>query len=118
MAIALANPVYDTVFKFLLEDLVIARELISEIIHQEIISIEVRPQESTVTVDRKETGISEKNAFQKESREHTPFLTVYRLDFLAEIKTSEGTKKVLIELQKAKLSTDIMRFRKYLGEQY
>ncbi|HMV80814.1 MAG TPA: hypothetical protein PK453_00700 [Leptospiraceae bacterium] len=116
MAIALANPIYDTVFKFLLEDLDIARELISEIIHQEILSIEVRPQESTVTVDKKtEIGL---NGPKGELREHTPFLTVYRLDFLAEIRTGKGTKKVLIELQKAKLSTDIMRFRKYLGEQY
>ena len=118
MAIALANPIYDTVFKFLLEDMDIARELISEIIHQEILSIEVKPQESTVTVDKKQSDVAEKNEVQEEHREHTSFLTVYRLDFVAEIKTSEGVKKVLIELQKAKLSTDIMRFRKYLGEQY
>ncbi len=45
-------------------------------------------------------------------------LTVYRLDFSAKIKTTEGTKTVLIEIQKAKLATDIIRFRKYLGEQY
>jgi len=40
------------------------------------------------------------------------------LDFSARIKTADGYKKVLIEIQKAKLATDIMRFRKYLGEQY
>ncbi|HMZ57583.1 MAG TPA: hypothetical protein PL048_02335 [Leptospiraceae bacterium] len=107
MAIALANPIYDTVFKFLLEDLDIARELISEIIHQEILSIELKPQENIVTLDRK-----------TDPKPDSHFFTVYRLDFLAEIRTEEGTAKVLIELQKAKLSTDIMRFRKYLGEQY
>jgi hypothetical protein len=45
-------------------------------------------------------------------------LTVYRLDFNARIKTAEGSKQVLIELQKAKFATDIMRFRNYLAGQY
>jgi hypothetical protein len=45
-------------------------------------------------------------------------LTVYRLDFSAKIKTAEGHKNVIIELQKAKFPADIMRFRKYLGEQF
>jgi hypothetical protein len=45
-------------------------------------------------------------------------LTVYRLDFNARIKTAEGSKDVLIELQKAKFATDIMRFRNYLAGQY
>lgn len=114
MAIALANPIYDTVFKFLLEDLDIARELISEIIHQEIISIQIKPQENTVSLEKKD---SHKN-LRTESADHTSFFTVYRLDFVAEIRTEEGNKKILIELQKAKLATDIMRFRRYLGEQY
>jgi hypothetical protein len=45
-------------------------------------------------------------------------LTVYRMDFSAKIETPQGYKTVLIELQKAKYPTDVMRFRKYLGEQY
>jgi hypothetical protein len=99
MGIVIANPIYDTIFKFLLEDLSIAKELIATIIDEDILTIEVKPQENT-------TSLNERS------------LTVYRLDFLAEIKTSSGQKKVLIELQKAKLVTDIMRFRRYLGEQY
>ncbi len=45
-------------------------------------------------------------------------MTVYRLDFSASIKTADGPKQVLIEIQKAKFATDIMRFRGYLGSQY
>jgi len=45
-------------------------------------------------------------------------LTVYRLDFSAKIKTPDGYKSVIIELQKAKFPTDIMRFRKHLGKQF
>ena len=44
---------------------------------------------------------------------------ILRLDFKATIKTKDGKrKKVLIELQKGKNSADIMRFRKYLGDNY
>jgi len=41
------------------------------------------------------------------------------LDFSAKIRLPDQSyKQVLIEIQKAKYSTDIMRFRRYLGEQY
>ena len=96
----IANPVYDAVFKYLMEDNIIARLIVSTIIGQEIVELELRPQEKTVLL--------EKYSIQ-----------VYRLDFSARIKTSDGEyKNILIEIQKAKLAEDIMRFRKYLGEQY
>jgi hypothetical protein len=44
--------------------------------------------------------------------------TVCRLDFSAHIAVPGGQKTVHIEMQKAKLSSDIMRFRRYLGAQY
>lgn len=96
----IANPIYDSVFKYLLEDVDIARELISTIIGEEIISIEVKPQETVAEID-------------------SHALTVFRLDFKAIILTKENTqKKVLIELQKAKKLFDIMRFRRYLAGNY
>jgi len=95
----IANPIYDVVFKYLMEDNSIAKLLISSIIEQEVLSLEFNPQESTL-----------------ELPEHS--ITVYRLDFTANIKTPDGSKAVLIEIQKSQLPSDIMRFRKYLGEQY
>jgi hypothetical protein len=96
----IANPIYDTVFKFLMEDLSIAKTIISVIIGEDIVDLSVKPQE--------ETTFSEKY-----------FLTVFRLDFKAIIKTVDGTeKKVLIELQKSKNSFDLQRFRHYLGKNY
>ena len=95
----IANPIYDVAFKYLMEDNDIARLIISTIIKQNVISLELKPQESTI-----ELKIGS--------------LTVYRLDFAAKIETPDGLKTVLIEIQKAKLATDVMRFRKYLGEQY
>ena len=97
----IANPIYDVVFKYLLDDNKIARIIISAIINEEIESLEYKPLEHRVQID-KGAGF-----------------TVYHIDFAATIKTKEGEhKQVIIEIQKAKFSSDIMRFRKYLGFQY
>jgi len=48
-------------------------------------------------------------------------ITIYRLDFKARIKIKgkkEEYKTVLIELQKAKNRDDLLRFRRYLGDNY
>ncbi len=95
----IANPMYDTVFKFLMEDSDSAILLLSAIIGEEIESLEFLPRENTVYLEQRSW-------------------TVYCLDFSAKIKTGAGCKQVLIEIQKAKFSTDIMRFRRYYGEQH
>ncbi len=96
----IANPIYDAVFKYLMDDIDIARELLSTILGEEIIDLVVKPQETS----------SENLAYT---------LKILRLDFKAVIKTATGeNKKVLIELQKAKHLFDVMRFRRYLGENY
>ena len=44
---------------------------------------------------------------------------MFRIDFSARIALPNGGEKlVIIEIQKAKFASDIMRFRKYLGRQY
>ncbi len=96
----IANPIYDVVFKYLLEDIEIARELLSAILGEEIVSLELKPQETAIEA----AGSS---------------VNILRFDFKAVIKTEVGAfKKVLIELQKAKQAFDVMRFRRYLGENY
>ena len=102
----IANPIYDVVFKYLMEDAKIAKLLISSIIGEEVQKLDFRPQEYTTNIDNDSVSPKIKN------------LTVYRLDFAAKIKTADGLKQVLIEIQKAKFATDIMRFRGYLGGQY
>ena len=102
MKVAIANPIYDVVFKYLMEDNEVAKLLISSIIDEDIIHLEVKPQE--YTVEKVPVGSNS--------------ITVYRLDFAAQIKTSDGHKLVLIEMQKATFPSDIVRFRRYLGKQY
>jgi len=96
----IANPIYDVVFKRLMEDKRIAKFFIGTLLEQNIETVEVKPQEFTYT-------------------DELAGLAVFRLDFIATIKTESGElKKVLIEVQKAKNQIDLMRFRNYLGEQY
>ena len=96
----IANPIYDVVFKYLLEDLDIARELLSTILGEEILSLDLKPQE---TATENSSGS----------------VSILRFDFKAIIKTKTGElKKALIELQKAKQAFDVMRFRRYLGDNY
>jgi len=103
----IANPIYDVVFKYMMEDNTVAKLLISSIIGEEVVNLDPNPQEHTREKDKKEN----KEGFEN--------LTYYRLDFSAKIKMSDGEYKVvIIEMQKADLPTDIMRFRRYLGEQY
>ncbi len=99
----IANPIYDTVFKYLMEDTDIAKGVLSVILNSEITDLTLRPQERT-----SESAIDDRLP-----------VNIYRLDFIAVIKESSGAyKKALIELQKTKRSTNIQRFRKYLGENY
>ena len=99
MPTQIANPIYDAVFKYLLEDNDVAKLVISTIIGEDITELDLLPQEGTVELKDRS-------------------LTVYKLDFSAKIKTKDGIKQVIIEIQKAKYSADIMRFRRYLGQQY
>ena len=98
--IRIANPLYDVVFKYLMEDKEAACLLLSEILGLTVVELEFLPQEYTVEIQR-----------------HS--ITVYRMDFSAKIKISKGNvRHVILEIQKAKFLTDILRFREYLGRQY
>ncbi len=105
----IANPIYDVVFKRLMENKSSAKYFIETLLEETIEELEVKPQEFTKAILTKE----------QELEEFTRMLTVYRLDYIATVRTSTGDiKKVLIEVQKAHHSVDLMRFRNYLAEQY
>ncbi len=101
----IANPIYDVVFKYLMEDSKVAKLLIGSIIGAEVLELEFRPKSFTTSLHLAPLSIK-------------PTFTIYHLDFSAKIKTPEEEKLVIIEVQKAKLATDILRFRQYLGKQY
>ena len=95
----IANPIYDSVFKYLLEDERIAKTLLGALIKSEIIDIQMRPNEyANTTKDN---------------------IAMFRIDFNATVRNADGSKKlILIELQKTWVETETLRFRQYLGAQY
>ena len=108
----IANPIYDSAFKYLLQDETAARLLIGAILGEEVVSLRPHPTEYSVPID------AEREA-DAAARPPPANLTVYRIDFAAVVETEAGERRqVLIEIQKAEYPEDIMRFRRYLGEHY
>ncbi|GMO64245.1 MAG: hypothetical protein Ta2A_11750 [Treponemataceae bacterium] len=104
----IANPIYDVVFKYLMEDSRIAQTFISTIIGEEVLEMHTVSQELT----HEQVTIPESDGIPSAT------IALCRLDFAARIQTPAGEKKVAIELQKAKEVTDLMRFRRYIGLHY
>ena len=114
----IANPIYDVVFKRLMENDRVAKFFIGTLLEQTIESIEIKPQEYTFVKDL-DMDNPEIQKFVKEKIRDQLSINMYRLDFIATIKTENGEfKKVLIEIQKARNKVDLMRFRNYLAENY
>ncbi len=115
--VIIANPIYDVVFKYLMANLDIAKGVISAIIEEEIEMLDFKSQEHVHTF--KKTDLKKISDEEEEKDIDVKELIYYHLDFIAKIKMKAGgCKNVLIELQKSNLPPDIMRFRRYLGEQY
>ncbi len=95
----IANPIYDSVFKFLMEDERVAKTILSALLKKDIVKVEVRPHEYSNS--------------QRDS------LSMFRIDFAATVREEDGNKRmILIEVQKTWLETETLRFRQYLGVQY
>jgi hypothetical protein len=114
----IANPIYDVVFKRLMENEKVAKFFVGTLLDENIEKIEVKPQEFTYIKDIDQDDILVQKYIKEKIRERLS-INVLRLDFIATIKTETGEyRKVLIEIQKAKNQVDLMRFRNYLAEQY
>ena len=114
----IANPIYDTVFKRLMENKRIAHFFVETIIGEKVEDIAIVPQEYTYHAKvKKKKG---KNKAENENiKEEWEVLSLIRFDFIATIRNANGEyQKVLIEIQKSNKPTNLIRFRTYLGEQY
>jgi len=101
-----ANPIYDVVFKYLLDDEKVARIMLSALLGKEVLELQFRANEVRPR-PRKEDRLPV-----------GPEILVLRLDFTATVRLEDGSRKlVLIEIQKAHNAADVMRFRRYLGSQ-
>ena len=99
MMVYVANPLYDTVFKYLMEDERIARTMISALLQKQVVDVKMRRHE-----------------YPNIMRER---ISMFRVDFAATIREDDGKEHlILIELQKTWLETETLRFRQYLALQY
>ncbi|MCR5567900.1 MAG: hypothetical protein K6G31_01345 [Paludibacteraceae bacterium] len=101
MTTIIANPIYDSVFKYLMEDQKAAKIILSALLQKPVVDLKMK--ECT--------------------QAHVEGISVFRIDFAAAIvdMDEDGNEKkelVTIELQKAWIPGEIFRFRKYLGNQY
>lgn len=97
--ITVVNPIYDCVFKFLMEDERVAKTLLTALLKKEVVSVDIRRHEHTNTTRHD--------------------ISMFRIDFAARVKDGENKEKLmLIELQKTWVETETLRFRQYLALQY
>ncbi len=96
----LINPIYDTAFKYLMDDNKAAKVLLSALLKKDVVALTLRRNELA-------------------SLDNENNIRMTRLDFSAKILNTDGTEELVsIEIQKAQVATEIMRFRNYLGQQY
>jgi len=103
----LLNPLFDSVFKYIMEDIEVAKTLISAIIKKEIKELYPAPQEAT--------GTKLKIKYAQ--------LEIYRQDYVAIVKSksedgNEKYEKIVIEVQKSPFIPELGRFRNYLADKY
>ena len=105
----IANPMYDAAFKYLMDDQAAARLLVGAVLAEDVVSLQALPQERAGRPSPAVAG-------EPPSGE---MLTVRRVDFAATVRTAAGERlRVLVEVQKARFTDEVMRFREYLGRHY
>ncbi len=100
MIIYVANPLYDAVFKYLMEDERIAKTILTALLKKKVTDVKIRRNEYA-------------NVTRRES------ISMFRIDFAATVLDEEDKPHLmLIELQKTWLPSETLRFRRYLALQY
>jgi len=95
------NPIYDVVFRYIMEDPDSATIILETLLGVSITDLRFEPQQFTKRVETTIKG---------------EYLTLCHVDFSATIELPNNEKEVvIIEVQKASLQTDIVRFRRYLS---
>ncbi len=106
------NPIYDVVFRYLMEDPDSAMIVISTLINEKIKKLHLEPSTH-----------SEKNDNQTELEIQDPKtkddIKLFHLDFTATIELPDGSEElIMIELQKASEPDDIFRFKRYISKNF
>ena len=106
------NPIYDVVFRYLMEDTDSAMIVLSTLINERIKKLYLEPLTH-----------SEKKEIQTEIEIQDPKtkddIKLFHLDFTALIELPDGSEElIMIELQKASEPDDIFRFKRYISKNF
>ena len=98
------NPIYDVVFKYLMEDNKSAKIILSTLINEKIKKLTFEPISHTEKI--------------KDTRTNKD-IKLFHLDFTALIEKSNGEEElIMIEIQKANRASDIFRFKRYISTNF
>ncbi len=110
--IIIPNPIYDVVFKYLMEDTESAIIVLSTLINQKIKNLRLEP----ITHAEKKNNTQNIEIKDPQTKED---IRLFHLDFTATVELPDGTEEIImIELQKASLPDDIMRFKRYISKNF
>jgi len=100
------NPLYDVVFKYLMDDIESAKIILSTLINEKITKLKFEPASHTEKI-KVPSPDSEKE------------IRLFHLDFTATVELKDGSEElIMIELQKANLASDIFRFKRYIRKNF
>ncbi len=146
--IVIPNPIYDVVFRYLMQDYDSAMIILSVLINEKIKKLDFQPltftKKATVTEYNEQLEQKADKQFEKEKQKiiadnslseiekqlaineisiKDPVtgkdVKLLHLDFVAVIEKEDGEEElVMIELQKAAIETDIFRFKQYIAENF
>jgi hypothetical protein len=110
--IIIPNPIYDVVFRYLMEDPDSAMIVVSTLINENIINLQLEPITHS---EKKEKSLMA--ALQDPKTKDD--LRLFHLDFTATVLLPNGTEElIMIELQKATEPDDIFRFKRYISRNF
>lgn len=146
--LVIPNPIYDVVFRYLMQDYDSAMIILSTLINEKIKKLDFQPltftQKTTVTEYNEQVEEKINKHFEKEKQKiiadnslseldkniaineisiKDPVtgkdVKLLHLDFVAVIEKENGEEEmVMIELQKVAIETDIFRFKQYIAENF
>ncbi len=106
------NPIYDVVFRYLMEDPDSAMIVISTLINEKIKKLQLEP----TTHSEKHENQTAIEIIDPKTKDD---IYLFHLDFSAVIELPDGSEElIMIELQKASEPDDIFRFKRYISKNF
>ena len=110
--IIIPNPIYDLIFRYLMEDIESAKIVISTLINENIKKLHLEP---TTHTQKKENHTKIEISDPKTNEN----IKMFHLDFTAVVELPDGSEElIMIELQKASEPDDIFRFKRYISKNF